>query len=216
MESAAALQRAVPDAVLVGGSAAAYYAGHRLSTDHDHIVSDLRDRFDLILDALDREGDFVLNRATPGKIILGELGGIEAGVRQLIRSRPLETQRVTLASRSQITIPTEDEIVRIKGYLIVKRNQVRDYLDVSALSAKLGRERVGRALASLDDYYGSDGLSEDSPVTAQLARQLADPQPRDRDRVGDIAHYKSLSARWADWDAVADECRRIAAHVVSD
>jgi hypothetical protein len=36
LESAARLQEAVPDAVLVGGSAAALWANHRFSHDHDH------------------------------------------------------------------------------------------------------------------------------------------------------------------------------------
>jgi hypothetical protein len=35
----------VPDAVLVGGSAAALYAGHRDSYDHDHVLPDLRERW---------------------------------------------------------------------------------------------------------------------------------------------------------------------------
>ncbi|MGW6426478.1 hypothetical protein ACWF82_27715 [Nocardia sp. NPDC055053] len=43
LESAARLQVLVPDAVLVGGSAAALYAGHRDSYDHDHVLRDLRD-----------------------------------------------------------------------------------------------------------------------------------------------------------------------------
>jgi len=80
LESAAKLQRLVPDAVLVGGSAAAFYAHHRRSFDHDHVLADLRDRFDAVLDALESD----TNRVTYGKIILGRLGDIEAGVRQLI------------------------------------------------------------------------------------------------------------------------------------
>ncbi len=92
LESASRLQQLVPDAVLVGGSAAALYATHRDSYDHDHVVSDLRERFDLVLEALESEGDWVTNRVTPGKVILGRLGDIEAGVRQLIRARPLDTE----------------------------------------------------------------------------------------------------------------------------
>lgn len=84
LESAAKLQRLVPDAVLVGGSAAAFYAHHRRSFDHDHVLADLRDRFDAVLDALESDGDWVTNRVTYGKIILGRLGDIEASVRQLI------------------------------------------------------------------------------------------------------------------------------------
>ena len=44
LESAAKLQQAVPDAVLVGGSVAAMYAGHPVSFDHDHVLADLADR----------------------------------------------------------------------------------------------------------------------------------------------------------------------------
>ena len=41
--AAARLQELVPDAVLVGGSAAAHHAGHRISLDDGHIVQNLRD-----------------------------------------------------------------------------------------------------------------------------------------------------------------------------
>lgn len=43
LESAARLQGLVPDAVMVGGSAAALYAHHRFSTDHDHVVAVCRE-----------------------------------------------------------------------------------------------------------------------------------------------------------------------------
>lgn len=66
------------------------------SLDHDHVVADLADRFDAVLDALERESDWIPNRATPGKIILGTLGDIEAGVRQMIRARPLEVEDMVL------------------------------------------------------------------------------------------------------------------------
>lgn len=214
LESAARLQRLVPDAVLVGGSAAAYYARHRMSTDHDHVLADLRDRFDLVLDALEREGDFVLNRATPGEIILGELGGIEAGVRQMIRTRPLEVQRVQLRSGSVVTVPTLDEIARIKGYLIVKRNQMRDYLDVAVLSGKFGADTLGPVLASIDDYYTDPSHAADRPVQAQLARQLASPAPKDRSRIADLPSYKGLVSRWQNWDDVVAECRTLAVHTI--
>ena len=43
LSSAARLQKIVPGAVLVGGTAAAAYAHHRVSVDHDHALSDLRE-----------------------------------------------------------------------------------------------------------------------------------------------------------------------------
>jgi len=214
LDSAARLQELVPDAVLVGGSAAALYARHRMSTDHDHVLADLQDRFDLVLEALERDGDFVLNRAVPGKIILGELGGIEAGVRQLIRRRPLEVQRVTLPSGANITVPTLDEIARIKGFLIVKRNQMRDYLDVAALSGSFGADHIGGVLAVIDEYYTDPSHPEDHPVQAQLARQLADPAPKDHRALAGLASYKGLVPRWRDWADVVAECRALAVHLV--
>ena len=45
MFSAARLQRILPDAVLVGGTASAIHAEHRFSRDADHVLTDLRHRF---------------------------------------------------------------------------------------------------------------------------------------------------------------------------
>ena len=70
LESAARLQEVVPDAVLVGGSAAALWANHRFSHDHDHVLHDLSDRFDAVLEAIEATDGWVTNRVTPGKIIL--------------------------------------------------------------------------------------------------------------------------------------------------
>ena len=52
LSSAAHLQRILPDAVLVGGTASAIYAEHRMSTDADHILTDLRSRFDQVLEEM--------------------------------------------------------------------------------------------------------------------------------------------------------------------
>jgi len=92
LERAAELQDLVPGAALVGRSAAALHAGHRLSFDHDHVVADLADRFDNVLDHLESLGDWSTAKVAGGKVILGELGGIETGVRQMIRTRPLEVE----------------------------------------------------------------------------------------------------------------------------
>ena len=105
----------VPDAVLVGGSAAALYAGHRDSYAHDHVLADLRERFDIVLEALESEGEWVTNRVVPGKVILGQLGDIEAGVRQMIRTRPLETTHVMLPSGGVLTVPTAEEALGSRG-----------------------------------------------------------------------------------------------------
>ncbi|MDQ1308117.1 MAG: hypothetical protein QG671_3951 [Actinomycetota bacterium] len=215
-ESAARLQQLVPDAVLVGGSAAVLHASHRLSIDHDHVIADLSDRFDLVLEALESDPEWITNRVQPGKIILGQLGGIESGVRQLIRTRPLETTVVTLPSDRQLTVPTAEETLRIKGYLIVKRNQVRDYLDVMALSNRYGLTESARVLRQIDSYYADQrqtaGLSS-AGVASQLVRQLADPRPRDRTTMEELPRYKGLAPQWQDWRDVSAACRVLAVAV---
>lgn len=209
LASAARLQELVPDAVLVGGSAAAAHAGHRLSYDHDHVVSDLRDRFDTVLDALEREGDWVTNRTAYGKLILGSLGGIETGIRQLIRARPLETEQVELPGGEVLTVPTVDETLRVKAFLIVKRNQVRDYLDVAALADRFGIERAAGVLAAIDLYY-ADQAPDEGTVAAQVCAQLADPHPKDPRTTGQLRNYKGLAARWHKWSQVVSVCQQIA------
>lgn len=210
LESAARLQELVPDAVLVGGSAAALHAGHRDSYAHDHVPADLLDRFDLVLEALESEGEWVTNRVRPGKVILGRLGDIEAGVRQMIRSRPLETVQISLASGRSLRVPTAAETLRIKGFLIVRRNQTRDYLDVVALADRYDVTTAADVLAAIDDYY-ADQHGQGRGIAAQLVRQLADPRPKDASVTRQLHAYRNLQPRWTDWNAVRRACMDIAA-----
>jgi len=209
LESAARLQQVVPDAVLVGGSAAALYAGHRESMDHDHVLSDLERRFDLVLEAVESTEGWVTNRVVPGKVILGALGDIEAGVRQMIRTRPLETERFDVSEGHSVCVPTRAETLRIKAYLIVRRNQVRDYLDVAALADVGGLDRSAQILSQMDEYYSDQAQSPDG-VASQLVRQLADPRPADIGVTRELAHYKNLAPRWHEWSATVEVCRALA------
>ena len=213
LESAARLQEVVPDAVLVGDSAAAWYAHHRDSFDHDHVLADLRERFDLVLEAIERTEGWVTNRVTPGKIILGALGGIEAGVRQMIRTRPLEVAEVELPTGRRLRVPTFDEILRVTAFLIVRRNQTRDFLDVAALADRAGIEHAARVLADLDAYYADQRDGGDG-VASQVARQLAEPRPADARTTRELPRYKRLDPRWHDWKAVVAVCAAVAESMV--
>jgi hypothetical protein len=155
------------------------------------------------------------NRVTPGKIILGELGDIESGVRQLIRSRLLEVAEVTLPSGHVLRVPTADETLRIKGYLVVRRNQVRDYIDVAALSDRCGIFHAADVLGHLDDYYSDQRSAEAAGVATQLVRQLADPRPADARTIKQLRHYKDLDPRWADWGNVTAVCRAVAVEMAA-
>jgi len=209
LDSAARLQEVVPDAVLVGGTAAALYAGHRESADHDHVLLDLKDRFEQVLEAIESTEGWVTNRVVPGKIILGTLGDIEAGVRQMIRRCPLEVERVELGDGKAVRVPTWAETLRVKAYLIVRRNQVRDFLHVAALSSAGGVNAAAEVLSGMDRYYGDQRDSPDG-IASQVLRQLSEPRPADAAVTRELAHYKNLSDRWHDWQAVVDVCREVA------
>jgi hypothetical protein len=212
LEKAAQLQELAPGAVLVGGSPEALYAHHRLSFDHDHVVGDLAERFDTILENLEALGDWSMSRAQPGKIILGELGGIETGVRQLLRSKPLETTEVEVRGK-RLVVPTAPEILRIKAWLALTRNQTRDYLDIAALAEEIGLDEASAVLAGIDDYY-ADINRQPEAVSAQVVRQLSDTRPRDAEVTTHLATYKALDPRWHDWTTVqavlADLAERMA------
>lgn len=214
LRSAAHLQQLVPDAVLVGGSAAVLYARHRVSYDHDHVLADLTQRFDAVLDALESDPQWVLNRAVPGKIVLGSLGDIEVGIRQLIRRRPLETQAVAVPGTGTVVAPTPEETLRIKAYLLVKRNQTRDYIDVAALSDRFGIPWAAGTLTGIDAYY-DEGRPDDNQVAAQVLRQLGKPRPQDSRTTTRLGQYKNLDPKWQSWETVVAQCQAIADAMLS-
>jgi hypothetical protein len=214
LESAAHLQRLVPGAVLVGGTAAIIYADHRESSDHDHVVTDLADRFEIVLEAIEADEGWATNRVSPGRVILGNLDGIEAGVRQMLRRRPLEVAEVELPSGETLTVPTVEETLRIKAFLVVRRNQTRDYLDLAALADHLGTGRTAEVLAEMDDYY-ADQLDSEDGIASQLVRQLAEPQPADRSVIDQLSSYRRLHKRWSDWSAVTNMLGDVAGQMVS-
>lgn len=205
LASAAHLQRILPGAVLVGGSASAVYADHRLSTDADHILTDLRQRFDQVLAELEAVAGWKTARVKRPVQILGSLDGIETGVRQLIRAEPLETVQIEYLGE-KLTLPTEAEMLRIKGVLILQRNATRDYLDFVALADHIGAEKMAEALRPFDRLYPQP--NEESALQ-QLQIQLANPLPYDLEDL-DLAEYKNLDPRWCNWQTVKAACADVA------
>ena len=134
-------------------------------------------------------------------------------MRQLIRRRPLEFEDVPLPSGATVRVPTLDETLRIKAFLVVKRNQVRDYLDVAALSATMGVDEAARVLRGIDDYY-ADETRDGIPVASQVVRQLGDPRPKDSRSLDDLPRYKGLTERWHDWQDVREQLGLVAAQML--
>jgi len=119
-----------------------------------------------------------------------------------------------LPSGQVLRVPTPDETLRIKGYLIVRRNQVRDYLDVAALADRYGIAHAAGVLRHIDVYYSDQRGPESQDVATQLARQLADPRPADSRTIQQLDRYKGLDARWTDWSNVVGVCRSLAVEMV--
>lgn len=213
LAAAARLQQLFPDAVLVGGTAASTHAGHRVSFDDDHVLADLRDRFDDVLTHLEEQDGWVTARVNPPVLILGSLDGIETGIRQLIRRRPLEVEEIA-GPTGPIRVPTLPEMLRIKAWLVLRRNATRDYLDVVALADRLGEDQAARVALELDAYYEDQVGAGGRRIATQLARQLAEPAPYDLSEV-DLQTYRRLEPRWRKWTAVADACEALAAAMLT-
>ena len=211
VRSAAKLQELVPDMVLVGGSAAALHAEHRVSLDHDHVLSDLAERYDAVVDAVEASAGWATSvRAShPPMTLMGSLDGVQAGIRQLRRIHPLETERYEIDEQTAVTVPTVDEILRIKAFLVVDRGAVRDFLDVAALADRVGLEHAATLLSGLDTFYAVRSNEEDL-VSTRVAFALADPQPIDPAVVAELSNYKNLTPRWQQWESVVAVCQSLA------
>lgn len=184
------IQALLPGAVLVGGTAAALHAGHRVSLDGDHVLADLRERFDEVLEALESAAGWQTERRQRPVLILGQLDGVLTGIRQLRRTRPLETEIV-----EGLCVPTLAEMARIKAWLLTTRYTVRDYLDTVVLFERLGDGGLVAAMRPFDEIYRQPAGA--SPL-AEVVERLAAARPVDRDRI-DLQGYRGLRPPWDDW-----------------
>jgi len=110
-----------------------------------------------------------------------------------------------------LRVPTDAEMLRVKAYLIVQRNYVRDYLDVVALAEVV--DDASSALAAIDDYYDDRSDGKDSVLTA-LIQRLSEPNPRDREVTRELSAYKGLDQRWHRWGTVVATCESLADAIV--
>jgi hypothetical protein len=193
------LQHLVPGAVLVGRTAAALHARHRASLDGDHVLENLRDRFDEILAHLEASAGWQTDRVQRPVLILGALDGLLTGIRQLRRSRPLETEVL-----EGLRVPTLAEMARIKAWLLATRHTVRDYLDLVVLLERLGEETARRAFTGFDDIYRQPS---EASVLAEVVDRLAAAAPSDLAEI-DLRSHKALRPPWNDWSYVVACGRR--------
>lgn len=205
------LQALLPGAVLVGGTAAALHVGHRESLDGDHVLSDLRDRFDEVLADLEAAAGWQTARVRRPVLILGSLEGVLTGIRQLRRVRPLETEEI-----AGLRVPTLAEMARIKAWLLATRLTTRDYLDTVVLLERLSENGGKSALASLDELYPQPSGAS---VLAEVVERLGAARPVDLATV-DLESYRALEVPWNDWRHVVARgrvwARRLADLLLAD
>lgn len=209
---AALLQEKLPSAIRVGGTAAALHAHHRISFDHDHVLAELSKHYNAANRALKSIAGWHAKRRIKGKLVLGNVAGIEAGLRNQRRSAPLETTTIKLLNGKQLKIPIIEEMLRIKTFLTVQRNATRDYLDVAALSHHLGERKSAAALERMNELY-ADFAGEGGDMLLSAVVKLSNPDPYDLTDV-DLNEYKGIIAPWNNWQAVVKQCRTLAAAVL--
>jgi hypothetical protein len=201
VDQGVALQQtlATEDLIAVGGTAVALHCGHRFSLDVDCVMPRLRECYGEVLERLERWDGWQTNRCNPPVLILGERHGIELGVRQLRRLVPLET---TLARG--LRVPTLGEMLRIKARLLAERRATRDYVDVAALTRKLGIDAALKSLVTLNACYPMIGRQ----TAATAVAEACEAQPLDLAQVS-LPRYKGLQPPYNEWATVAATVREL-------
>ena len=88
-------------------------------------VLDAAERYAEIVEAVESTDGWVtsVRASSPPLTLLGSLDGVEAGLRQLRRTRALEVEEVPVGDRV-LRVPTLPECLRIKAFLEIGRAHV--------------------------------------------------------------------------------------------
>ncbi|MEE2853249.1 MAG: MMPL family transporter [Actinomycetota bacterium] len=126
------------------------------------------------------------------------------------RRSPVETTNVQLPTGDRLLVPTGAETLRLKGYLIMRRNSRRDYADFADMVDTLEPETAAVVLAGMDRYYCCKS-SREQWIATQLVRRLADPDPCDYpEDQGSEAEADS------DWEGIRQRCMSVAVAMLEE
>jgi hypothetical protein len=216
LQCAHLIQQHLPEAVPVGGFGAAVHTAHRLSYDVDSVMRDLAGNFDQVLRQMEQLAGWDTSRTRRPVLILGRLRGIEVGLRQLRRAVPLETEQLDVPGVGKVTIPTSDEMLRTKAWMISSRNAVRDYMDTVAIADLLGDSHSAQVLAGIGRYY-PEVTREGQPPLKHILERLALPEPTvpaGQTIQSELGKLDVLQSRYSDWDYIANRARHLAAQTL--
>ena len=172
LDAGRALQAQLPalEMIAVNGVAAALHAGHRETRDIDYCAAALRAEWETTVRTLQAWPAWAPQRQAFAKMILGRLGPVRVGLRQLRRAHPLESTTV-----DGLVVTSPAETLRVKAMQALQRRATRDYIDVVALCDAIGDRAAVATLAALDDFYPDTTLTvvTDTPADPPVARPLA-------------------------------------------
>lgn len=135
---------------------------------------------------------------------------VKTGIFCVKRNLTLETTTVTYRGK-KITVPTLEEILRIKAYLIINRNSTRDYIEYIAIIKLLGMKKAIETMKNFENYYPSDEKTGISPIR-QLLSQLACPIPYDLETTN-LDNYKKLYPQLQSWENICKICQKFTIHL---
>jgi hypothetical protein len=135
----------------------------------------------------------------------------DAAIRAL-ESIAVETTEVVVPDGRRLRLPTIEETLRIKTFLVVDRNATRDYLDVAALSHHIGLTKSAAAVERMNELYAEFEDQAGDLLTAIVVK-LSLPDPYDLTDI-DLSEYKGIVAPWNDWRAVQAQCASLGAALI--
>ena len=180
---------------------------------HLTMITSSKKNYDAAIRALESIAGWHTHRRVKGKMVLGNVNKIAAGLRNQRRSAPLETTEVVVQGGRRLRLPTIEETLRIKTFLVVDRNATRDYLDVAALSHHIGLAKSAAALERMNELY-AEFKDEAGDLLTAVVVKLSLPDPYDLTDI-DLSEYKGIVAPWNNWRAVQAQCASLAAALVA-
>lgn len=190
LEAASRTQSAVDEAVLVGGTAVNVLVPYRTSQDADHLVHNLASIWDSVLERLDGMDGWNFHSLRERHTIFGNVDGVQVSLMDddIIgpHGEPLEWHNATVMGLP-MRLPTLDDLIRIKSYLLLFRNMARDYADLTVMTRGTPAKRLYTILIPLEHRYhvrphasfSHDGQNRPLSFLEEMGLRLLSPKPRD-------------------------------------